>query len=79
MVRFSEPKLIQIFFCPFYKQGTDPFWRARFSYISLTNVYMTYKKAGAARRMTLGQKQLGIVFTSNLKLQIKVERDVELF
>ena len=29
--------------------------------------------------MTLGQKQLGIVFTSSLKLQVKAERDVELF
>ena len=29
--------------------------------------------------MTLGQNQLGIVFTSNLKLQIKPERYIALF
>ena len=29
--------------------------------------------------MILGQNQLCIMFTSNLKLQIKAERDIELF
>ena len=37
------------------------------------------QKVGSARRVTLGQNQLGIVFTSNLKLQIKKERYIALF